>query len=142
MEDSYSFLLIEYWVGLCVTHGVLTRGVPGMKDGDAASRRRFCLTFFLHLLRLKSIDVLIHLVEAVILLVDDHVVLEHILIVCLADHRHRQLLTRQGGELARIERAGFLVAEGQSTLLIGCFLEQMSVGLAELPRVLLLRDEC
>ena len=94
-----------------------------MKNGDTASRRRLCLTFFLHLFLLKSIDVLIHLIEAVFLLVDDHVVLEHILIVCLADHRHSQLLTRQGRELARIKRASLFIAEGQSTLLIGCFLE-------------------
>ena len=94
-----------------------------MKNSDTASRRRLCLTFFLHLFLLKSIDVLIHLIEAVFLLVDDHVVLEHILIVCLADHRHSQLLTRQGGELARIKRTSLFIAEGQSTLLIGCFLE-------------------
>ena len=94
MEDSYSLLLIKYWVGLSVTHGILTRSVPGMKNGDAASRGRFCLTFFLHLFLLQSIDMLIHLKEAVFLLVDNHVVLEHILIVRLTDHRHRQLFTR------------------------------------------------
>ena len=37
VEDGHSLLLIEYWVGLCVTHGVLTRGIPGMKNSDTAS---------------------------------------------------------------------------------------------------------
>ena len=38
MEDSHSLLLVEDWVGLRVTHGVLPRGVPRVKYCDAASR--------------------------------------------------------------------------------------------------------
>ena len=66
---------------------------------------------------------LFHLEEAVVLLVDNHVVLEHVFIVGDPHHRHRQLLTRQRRELARVECAGFFVAERQPTLLVGCFLE-------------------
>ena len=63
-----------------------------MKHSDAALGlaffRLFCASLCL-LLDLELVEILIHLVEAVIDLVDNHMILEHVLVISHAHHGHR-----------------------------------------------------
>ena len=72
---------------------------------------RLLLDLFLTLLHFPLLDELVHLVEAVILLIDNHVIVKHVLVVSLAGHGHSELLAGQGRELARINCLLRLVAE-------------------------------
>ena len=99
MEDSNALLLIKYWVGLLVTHRVFARSVPRVQDGDPTLS--LCLfALFLAFLNFLLVEPLVHLEEAIVLLVDNHLVLKHVLIICNSDHGHSQLLRAQTGELA------------------------------------------
>ena len=90
VEDSDTLLLVKYRVSLLVTHRVLARGVTRVKDCDSAPMRGVLrhLNLFLALLNFKFVNELIHLEEAIVLLVNDHVILQHVLVVCDSYHGH------------------------------------------------------
>ena len=109
MEYCNPLVCIEDRVSLLVPDRVLSRGVARMQDSDTAahacwrfSLRLFLLDFFLTLLDLQLIDKLIKLVKAIVLLVNDHLILQHILVVSDPYHSHHQLLSGQRGEFARV----------------------------------------
>ena len=95
MENCDSFLLIKHRMCLFVAHGILTRGVAGVKDCNSALMHGVLrrLTLFLVFLNFDFINELIHFIEAVILLIDNHVILQHVLIICYSYHGHSKLLT-------------------------------------------------
>ena len=69
-----------------------------MQDGNTAhslliSRRRF--GFFFAFLKFEFIDILVHLEEAVIVLVDYHMILKHVFVIGDTHHSHCELLTRK-----------------------------------------------
>lgn len=116
MEDSDARFLIEDRVGLLLSHRVLARSVARVQHRDAA----LCalLRLFLALFNFKVVDELVKFVEAVVLLVNNHLILEHVLVVSDPVHGHGQLFARQRRELARVQSFRPLVAEGETTLLI------------------------
>jgi len=121
MEDGNAFLLVKNGVGLPIANSVLARGVPRVQHRDSASGLILRLLFdFFHL---ELVYVLVHLLEAVVFLVNDHVVLKHVLVVSHAHHRHRQLLTSQGCELAGLKRLGCFTAVRKAALLVGRLLK-------------------
>ena len=117
MEDSNAILFVEDWVGLFVAHGVLSGGITRVEDSDAALALN-CLGFLLLLFDLKFVDELVHFEEAVVLLVHDHLVLKHVLVIGDSDHGHGELFAGQRGELARVEGSGGFTAERKTALLV------------------------
>ena len=91
-------------MSLLVTHRVLAGSIPRVNDSDATPRLT-CGSFFRFLtgsglLNFKLVNELVKFVKAVLCLVDDHMVLKHVLVIGDSDHCHRELFTRQRRELA------------------------------------------
>ena len=102
VEDCDTLLLIKHGVGLLVPHCVFARGVARVQDSDSAFQLWFfglLLVLAAPLFNLQGIQILIHLEETVVLLVDQHLILQHVFIVCHPHHGHGQLLRAQTGEL-------------------------------------------
>ena len=90
---------------LLVTHRVLAGSISRVDDSDATPRLTCCGSFFRFLtsgglLNFKLVNELVKLVKAVLRLVDDHMVLKHVLVIGDSNHCHRELFTRQRRELA------------------------------------------
>lgn len=75
------------------------------------------------LLNFKLANVLIHLIKAIVLLINDHLVLKHVFIVGDPNHGHSELLTGQRCELGRVECHVCLITVRKTTLLIRSLLE-------------------
>ena len=96
MEDGDTPLLVKNRVRLPVSHRVLARRIPRMQDRDPALA--WVLRFFglllllLVFLNFELVDKLIHLEEAIFLLVHNHLILKHVLVRCDPDKGHGQLL--------------------------------------------------
>lgn len=115
-----------------------------MQNSDAASARLLgLLGLFLALLNFELVNELVHLEEAIVLLVHDHVVLKHVLITRDPAEGHGQLLRAHRRELARVQLPFRLTSKRYSALLVRCFLEQVGVSLAKLSGVIIaLRYVC
>ena len=103
VENCYAFLRVKDWVRLVVTHGVFARGVARVQHRDLAPDLALFDFFLLALFNLELVQVLVQLEEAVFFLVDDHVILQHVLVICDADHGHGELLRGQRGELGGVQ---------------------------------------
>jgi hypothetical protein len=131
MEDSNAALIIIDRVCMLLFHHSLARSVSRVENTQSAW---LLLDFF-------SNEVLVHFVKAVIHLVHNHMVLQHVLILGDADHSLHELLRRQTGELLR-NKLLFLstAAVGNSALLVGSPLQNRSILLAEFTSVVLFAD--
>jgi len=119
-------LLVENGVRLLFSNGVLAGRVARVDHGDATEGTALgLLLLLLRFLYSERLEVLVHLEEAVVLLVDNHVVLQHVLVVGHAHHSHGQLFTRERSELAPEQLLGSLVAERDAALLVRRLLQQM-----------------
>ena len=115
-----------------------------MQNCNAASARLLgLLGLFFALLDFELVDELVHLEEAIVLLVHNHVVLKHVLITSDPAEGHGQLLRAHRRELAGVQLPFSLASKRYSALLVRCFLEQVGVSLAKLSGVIVaLRDVC
>lgn len=65
-------------------------------------------------------------------------ILQHVLIVCDTHHRHCELFTRKRCEFVRFDLLVCLVSIGETTLLVGGPLQQVSIRLHKVSRILTL----
>ena len=148
MEDCNSLIRIKDWVSLRVPDSIFARGVAGVHDCNSAADISLCfslllllLGFFFTLFYLQFIDKLVKLVETIVLLIDDHLILQHIFVVSDPYHCHHQLLSGQRSEFVCVQSLVSFTSECKPALLVRGLLQQVRVILAKLTRVFLLRYE-